>query len=221
MHESSSAGNWSAQPDLEIILDNLPQGIIGHDTRRKIVYFNRMAETITGYSKADVLGRDCHRVFGTPFCGDSCSFCHGTPGSRQSRTYPVRIRTRQGNPRQLEMSITGMTDDQGNLVGVLASFQDITDTEQTLAGAGKCRTFCGMVGRDPKMLKIYSRIRAVAVSEYPVLITGETGTGKELVARAIHEQSPRSNGPFGTEKLLPIGEPALLREPSGRLIIQP
>ena len=53
-----------------------------------------------------------------------------------------------------------------------------------------------MVGGSPPMRAVYERITRVAASEATVLVTGETGTGKELVARAIHENSPRARGPF-------------------------
>jgi DNA-binding NtrC family response regulator len=54
----------------------------------------------------------------------------------------------------------------------------------------------GMVGRSRIMQDIYEQIEVVAKSDVPVLITGETGVGKELVARAVHAQSARSKGPF-------------------------
>lgn len=54
----------------------------------------------------------------------------------------------------------------------------------------------GMVGRSRAMQDIYEQIEVFAKSDAPVLIVGETGVGKELVARAIHEQSPRARGPF-------------------------
>jgi DNA-binding NtrC family response regulator len=56
--------------------------------------------------------------------------------------------------------------------------------------------FEGMVGRSPAMLDVFSRIRRVAPHFRTILITGETGTGKELVARALHRLSPASEGPF-------------------------
>jgi DNA-binding NtrC family response regulator len=56
--------------------------------------------------------------------------------------------------------------------------------------------FEGMVGRSPLMLDVYSRIRRVAQHFSTVLITGETGTGKELVAKALHRLSPSAGGPF-------------------------
>jgi len=56
--------------------------------------------------------------------------------------------------------------------------------------------FEGMVGRSPAMLDVFSRIRRVAPHFQSILITGETGTGKELVARALHRTSPALSGPF-------------------------
>ncbi len=56
--------------------------------------------------------------------------------------------------------------------------------------------FCGLIGKDPKMLLIYRLIEDVAPTDATILIQGESGTGKELVARAIHETSPRRDKPF-------------------------
>lgn len=56
--------------------------------------------------------------------------------------------------------------------------------------------FQGMVGRSPLMQDLFGRIRRIAPHSMNVLITGETGTGKELVARSVHELSPRMGHPF-------------------------
>lgn len=60
----------------------------------------------------------------------------------------------------------------------------------------KISRFENLIGQSPPMLKLYEMIKDVAATDATVLITGETGTGKELVARAIHAQSPRRYGPF-------------------------
>jgi len=54
----------------------------------------------------------------------------------------------------------------------------------------------GMIGTSPQMRAVYELTRRVAASSATVLLTGETGTGKELIARAVHQLSPRSTGPF-------------------------
>jgi len=54
----------------------------------------------------------------------------------------------------------------------------------------------GLIGKAPAMQEVYAMTRRVAVSNASVLLVGETGTGKELIAKAIHELSPRGSGPF-------------------------
>ena len=54
----------------------------------------------------------------------------------------------------------------------------------------------GLIGNGPAMQKVYTRTRLVARSNASVLLLGETGTGKELIAKAIHQLSPRGSGPF-------------------------
>ncbi|NIP56527.1 MAG: response regulator [Gemmatimonadetes bacterium] len=65
-----------------------------------------------------------------------------------------------------------------------------------VAGEGSPENPGGMVGRSPPMQEVFAAIRRVAETDTTVLVMGETGTGKELVARAIHELSTRSRGPF-------------------------
>ena len=53
-----------------------------------------------------------------------------------------------------------------------------------------------LVGRSPALLEVYKQVARAATSPVPVLITGETGTGKEMVARSLHRRSGRASGPF-------------------------
>jgi sigma-54 dependent transcriptional regulator, acetoin dehydrogenase operon transcriptional activator AcoR len=182
--------------NLEQILDNLMEGIIAHDKGRRILFFNRAAETITGFRKEEVIGRDCHEVLGGPFCGSRCAFCGESPNSLTHTSYPLNILTKSGETRRIEMSVTGMTDEKGCFVGVLAAFRDMTDLIGLRTRLGELTSFAGIIGRDQKMLKIFGEIQDLATNDFTVHISGETGTGKELVAAAIHHESHRSGGPF-------------------------
>jgi DNA-binding NtrC family response regulator len=81
-------------------------------------------------------------------------------------------------------------------VGAIASQRklerELEEARAKLAGAADAT----MVGAAPGMMKLFDRVATVAESDAPVLVTGETGTGKELVARRIHVLSPRRSGPF-------------------------
>ena len=195
-HLSSLYKGTFDRKNLEDVLDNLTEGIIAHDKDRRIMFFNRAAEEITGYLREDVVGKDCHHVFGGPFCGGRCSFKDGSPDSLEHLNYPLNILTRQGEPRRIEMRVSGRTDDAGRLGGVIASFRDVTDLLGLRMQLGDLKSFAGIVGQDPKMLEVYSQIRNLGTNDYPVHISGETGTGKELVAAAIHNESRRGGGPF-------------------------
>ena len=182
--------------NLESLLDHLQEGIIGHDKSRRIFFFNRAAAELTGFSKEEVLGRDCHDIFGGPLCGKKCSFCKEAPDSWTELNYPLNIVTRRGEPKQVEMSVVGIKDAGGRFAGVLAAIKDITSLTGLKFLTGNFAGFAGIVGRDPRMIEIFKQIKQLGENDYPVLITGETGTGKELVAAAIHSESRRSRGPF-------------------------
>ncbi len=182
--------------NLERILDNLKEGIIAHDMHRRIFFFNQEAERLTGFRRHEVLGEDCHEVFGAPFCGEQCSFCKNEPFLDSKKEYTVNTPTKKGDPRRVEVTVTAMQDESGQNFGVLASFRDITDLFCLQIRAEQLTSFANIIGRDSKMIQVFQQIRDVADYDYPVHIFGETGTGKELVASAIHNESRRGGSPF-------------------------
>ncbi len=196
MSEFSLENLMCHRDNLEHVLDNLKEGIIAHDMNRRIFFFNQEAERISGYSRKDVLGKDCHEAFGHPFCGGRCQFSDKAPDIIGSSENTLSITTRSGESRRVEMTITSMRGDEGELVGVLTSFRDITDLFSLQLRAGKLTSFGNIIGQDHKMYKIFKHIRDVSAYDYPVHISGETGTGKELVAFAIHNESPRNGASF-------------------------
>ncbi len=182
--------------NLELVLDNLNDGIIAHNLNRKIVFFNKAAENITGYSKTEVIGRDCHEVFASrPFCGEHCSFCSQPSLFKDPLEYSMTFITKNGETRSLEMTVTSCIDD-GVLVGVIAVFRDMTEYFALEAKAEELTSFADIIGKEKVMLELFQQIRDFAVYDYPVHIQGETGAGKERVALALHSISSRAGAPF-------------------------
>jgi sigma-54 dependent transcriptional regulator, acetoin dehydrogenase operon transcriptional activator AcoR len=189
---------FTARKNFELLLDNQVDGMLAHTTNRRIFYFNQAAEEITGYDRNDILGKDCHDVFPGRFCGGMCLFCAGgeevpsTAGKRKRVTF----RRPGGEQRVLEMLTTPLTSEDDATVGALISFRDITELDELKRRLRQQHSLSGLVGRDPKMRGLFNLIREVGAVQVSVLIEGESGTGKELVANAIHELSPRGEGPF-------------------------
>jgi len=196
MNEPSLNKIFANRENLERILDNLQDGIIAHDLERRIFYFNKMAENITGYKREEVIGRDCHEAFGGPFCGSRCSFCGDNSGFTDHVEYTVNITTKGGESRRVEMSATMMKGENNNDFGILASFKDVSTLYKLKMKAKEVTSFGNIIGRNNKMLDVFQQIIDVAPYDSPVHIYGETGTGKELIASAIHEESRRSGAPF-------------------------
>lgn len=87
---------------------------------------------------------------------------------------------------RLRSRVANLIADAENRARTLKLDQELIDAYQ----------FEGMVGRSPLMLEVYAKIRRIAPHFRTVLVTGATGTGKELVARALHRLSPSSRGQF-------------------------
>lgn len=183
--------------NLNLVLDNLKLGIIAHTPDRIITVFNKEAERITGYLKEDVIGKDCHIVFQEPFCGGKCSFCNGESSFPfRTKEYPLSIVTKDGTPLQLEMNVSAIISNDNVFKGVLASFKDVTESFNLSLKAENLSNFAGIIGKDKVMQDIFRQIRDVALYNYPVHVSGDTGTGKERVAYAIHDISSYGNGEF-------------------------
>ena len=83
------------------------------------------------------------------------------------------------------------------IIDKLVEHQDLVEENISLRRKIESRfQYEGIIAKSAKMLKIIELIKTIAPSNATVLITGETGTGKEVIARAIHHQSPRRNKPF-------------------------
>ncbi len=185
----------AAKRNSEQVLDHFPTGIIAHNLNRIITFFNRKAEQITGFSRREVIGRDCHDALGR-LCGSQCSFCDLEKPAFEHISYPATISTKDGEQRKVEMTAVGIRNGDGKMQGVLASIHDVTEVNQLRRKLRSVQSFHGIIGKDEKMQAVYELITDLAGSDFSVVIQGESGTGKELVAGAIHGESRRAGKPF-------------------------
>lgn len=181
----------------ELILDNLSEGIIAHGLNRQFFYLNRAAEKITGLTKEDIQGKDCHDIFPDRFCSSHCHFCDGSLVPLfPTRPYPLTVKNKNGEERLVEMCVVPLKDNNNLPIGVVASMKDITREHELAIKLGEVEQFSGIIGKDPKMQEIFQTIKQLSESNVSVLIQGESGTGKELVASAIHNEGPRCHKRF-------------------------
>jgi len=179
------------------ILDNLTDGVLAHDFERRIFFFNRAAQKITGMDYTEVVGRDCHKVFPSRFCGGNCSFCEYPDNPSDSKLRYLRtFINKKGERRNLEMSVVTIKTPRNEQMGALVIFRDVTEIVHLRNRLESSRGFCGMVGRHISMQEVFDTVRELADINVPILIQGESGTGKEMVATALHQLSKRSSGPF-------------------------
>ncbi len=182
--------------NLKNVLDSLTEAVIAHDVDRRIIFFNKAAERLTGVSHKEALGRDCHEVIQGGFCGDRCTFCTELPTNFEPFSFPLVLTDTRGRAHQVEMVLVPMKDEGGKIVGAVGAARDVTELHELKRRLGEERSFRGIVGQHHRMRDVYELVRQVAETDLPVHIFGESGTGKELVARAVHEESPRAGGPF-------------------------
>ena len=188
--------NAADRKSLEYILNNLKEGVIAHDLNRRILFYSDGAEKILEYPRKEVLGKDCHEAFGGSLCGYRCSFCSGDPSLGEMKEHSLHITTQSGRKRMIDMSIIMMKDENHHDIGALATITDQTELIELQLNTEKIFSFANIIGRDKKMIAVFKQIRDVTDYDFPVHISGETGTGKELVAHAIHNESRRGGNPF-------------------------
>jgi PAS domain S-box-containing protein len=180
----------------DTILESISDGVFTVDLEWHITSFNRAAEEITGVDRSDAIGRRCSEVFRCSMCGSDCALQKTLETGRTIISKSAYIIDAGGNRIPISVSTAVLKDAQGNVVGGAETFRDLSEVEalrQELEGRSRVGD---LVSRSPLMQKVFEILPAIAVSPSTVLILGETGTGKELMARTIHGLSLRQKGPF-------------------------
>lgn len=180
-------------PELLSFLDSQPEPRIIMDARYRIVAANRAYSREFGQDHP-VTGRHCYEV----------SHHFTVPCDQAGETCPLRLSQESGESRRvLHLHHTPRGEEHVAVETTPIRGQDgqllyFVETMQVVKQASTQPAAEGMVGRSPSFNRMLAQILRVAPTEASVLILGETGTGKELLARMVHEASKRAGKPFVT-----------------------
>jgi len=178
------------------IFEKIPHGIFTVDQEGTITSFNRAAERITGWNRAEVVGHQCSKVFRSDHCEHSCFLRQSIELGEQHRDQEVVITRKDGNDLLVSVSTASLEDESGRLVGGVEMFRDLTVIAELRRQVQNSYTNQDIVSKSPAMRGVRELVPLVARSRSTVLIEGEQGTGKEVVARAIHNLGTRRDKPF-------------------------
>lgn len=177
----------------ELIFESIDEGVFTVDASYRITSFNAAAERITGTPKSNALGQKCFDVFRSSICQGECAMKRTLRTGQPVRNVRVDILDASMRTVPIRVSTTVLRR-SGELLGGVEVFRDLTDLEtlrEKLRGAhGE------IVGNSPEIQSVLKLLPDVAVANSAVLIEGPSGTGKELVARALHQLSLRARHPF-------------------------
>src|SRR5262245_7883848 len=194
------------------LFDNAPNAywLVGTDGR--VINANRRA--------AELLGRPLADVVGAPTVSFAADTPEGKPRVLEVRRkhlagesvsgWELELRRNDGRPTWIKVWMEPGRGDDGTILAARAFGLDITDRvlaeresarlqEQNLYLQEEIKSdhnFEQIIGRSPPLIEVLGQVSRVAATDATVLVTGETGTGKELIARAIHFASPRKNKPL-------------------------
>ena len=212
---------------LKEILNTMNDGLMVVSPDGTILMVNEAFEKIMGYRREEVMGRSCAMLQ----C-DGCAavraeglqqFCDLFRQGLATRK-PCLYMRKDGSYVHILKNAAILRDETGQVLGAVETLTDITklaqrdeQIQQLSKLMNTAGDFQGMVGKSPRMQQVFDLTQKAAQSEAPVIIFGESGAGKELVAHAIHALSPRREGPFITCNCAALNESLLESELFGHV----
>lgn len=188
------------------IVNTINDGLLIVGSDGIIQSVNSAMEKLTGFTTEEMLGKPC-----SIFKCDGCEQARAESKEKWCLLFDLErvtskrciITRKDGSYLPVFKRASILRDAEGKTLGSIETIMDISELdkkEQEIESLSRLLDmqagFHGMIGKSPLMQRTYSIIRKAALSDAPVLILGATGTGKELVARAIHELGRRRDGPY-------------------------
>jgi PAS domain S-box-containing protein len=212
--------------DSELLLNSVGEGIYGFDTQGKAIFINPAAEKMTGWQAEELLGKNIHQYHhhshadGSVYPAGDCKIYNTAQDGIARQVSGEVFWRKDGSHFPVEYTTTAVFKDD-KIIGAVAIFRDVSRQQQTetalraaLQDIQKLTeqlqaentylqselaqefSVSGLVGESKSLKEMLAQINLVAKTDSTVLILGENGTGKELVARNVHALSHRAQSPL-------------------------
>jgi len=207
--------------DSELLLNSVGEGIYGFDTQGKAIFINPAAEKMTGWQADELLGKNIHQYHhhshadGSTYPAHDCKIYNTAQDGIARQVSGEVFWRKDGSSFPVEYTTTAVFKDN-TIIGAVAIFRDVSRQQQTESALRAALqdiqklteqlqaentylqselaqefSVSGLVGESQSLKEMLEQINLVATTDSTVLILGENGTGKELVARNVHALSHR------------------------------
>jgi PAS domain S-box-containing protein len=181
-----------SERQLKMVLDNLDLGVFTVTRGGLITFFNTIAEKISGFRRKEVIGRPCAVLLGEGPTTGADLLKQAIEGAKAQSNKKGMLTAKDGRRIPIRGNYMALRNDQGRVIGGLATIQDLSLIDELHRAISSKYTFGDMIGKDPAVQKVFDIVPVIAESDATVLIEGATGTGKDLLARVIHNASRRA-----------------------------
>jgi PAS domain S-box-containing protein len=198
LHGDSPPAPLAGEQKLAAVLDSVWEAVITVERDHRISTFNRAAEQLVGIPASEATGRDCREILKASFgpAQHDCPMGDLAEGGRPRSDVEGTLVRADGRIVPISASWAFLEDRSGKRLGFVLSFRSFWEIERIAEERKSKFPYGDIVGKTPGIRQIFELIDTVRETDSTVLITGESGTGKGLFARAIHDLSPRRDGPF-------------------------
>jgi PAS domain S-box-containing protein len=198
-----------SEAQLRAIFEHSPDAIIGTDARGKIVEVNEQVEKFFGYGRGELIGKPIEMLMPERFRGKHPTYRSDYQHTPRTRPMGIGLELfglrKDGAEFPVDIMLSPVDTPEGKMV--LSVIRDLSEKKRAQEELERRERekryleeelytehrFEDIIGESPALKKVLKQVETVAATDVTVLILGETGTGKDLIARAIHQLSSRAD----------------------------